>query len=96
MLVMRDVHLGLICIGKLTLSRAFCPQAACIAPILRKLSANHTSLNSACAFFNPRMLNSRIPKTLLIQPLGGSGLNRLGQTPVCLVLAALQKSYSQR
>jgi isocitrate dehydrogenase kinase/phosphatase len=38
------------------------PQLACIAPILRKLSAMHTSLNSACAFFNPRMLNWRNPQ----------------------------------
>ena len=50
-------------------------QAICIAPILRKFSAKHTSLNSALAFFNPRMLNCLNPKTLLIQPLGGSAIH---------------------
>ena len=40
-----------------------------MAPILRRLSAMHTSLNSARVFCNPRMLNCLNPKTLLIQPL---------------------------
>ncbi|BCO26693.1 hypothetical protein MIZ03_1576 [Rhodoferax lithotrophicus] len=38
-----------------------------IASIQRRLSAKHTSLNSACAFFNPRVLDWRNPSTFLIQ-----------------------------
>jgi len=51
------------------------PQAICIALILRRFSAKQTSLNSACAFCKPRMLNCRKPSTLLIQPLGGSAIH---------------------
>ena len=51
------------------------PHAILIAPILLKLSAMQTSLNSALAFSNPRMLNCRNPSTFLIQPLGGSAIH---------------------
>ena len=37
----------------MTFSSVFYSQLACIAPILRRLSAKQTSLNPACAFFNP-------------------------------------------
>jgi hypothetical protein len=53
----------------------FAPQLARIAPILRRLSARQTSLNSAFAFAKPRMLNWRNPRTFLIQPLGGSAIH---------------------
>jgi len=38
--------------GRLEFSECFSRQLACMAPILRRLSAMQTSLNSACAFFN--------------------------------------------
>jgi hypothetical protein len=59
--------------GKFRFSERSSLQLACLAPILRRLSAMQTSLNSA--FFNPRMLNCLNPKTLLIQPLGGSAIH---------------------
>ena len=43
--------------------------------ILCRLRAMQTSLNSACAFFNPRMLNCLNPRTFLIHPLGGSAIH---------------------
>ena len=43
--------------GRLEFSDRSSLQLACMAAILRRLSAMQTSLNSACAFFNPRMLN---------------------------------------
>jgi hypothetical protein len=47
--------------GRFEFSGSSCLQLACMAAILRRLSAMQTSLNSACAFFNPRMLNCLNP-----------------------------------
>lgn len=70
-------HFGLTKGAGFAFSGLSIAQLICMAPILRRLSAMHTSLNSACAFCRPRMLNWRNPKTLLTQPLGGSATNGL-------------------